>query len=486
VTYPALLPADGLARLRDALTGAGYTSTGIADRLGPAATDALKRNDFRAAIEATGSGDALDTLIRLYEIGLTEPKEHVARALNLDDALTAGLVEPHENGYRAGVDLEPYGDEWWIVADLASGRRPGPLPPDHVLGLGGASHTLANSVIRDRVGRALDLGTGCGVQALHLSTHAGEVVATDLLDRALRFAATTAALSGVEFDLRRGDMVAPVAGERFDLVVSNPPFVAGPGTATHTYRDSGRPGDAVCAELAAAAPGLLKPGGTIQFLANWLHVKGEDWAERVAGWFAGSGLDLWVIQRELSDPMSYVDLWLTDAAEEHDPYRAAAWLDWFDAHRVEAVGFGLVTARAGGRDEPIVRLEDFRQPVAKPFGPEVSKWFHRQDWLRGADLLDTRYRLAPGVKLTQEADMSPEGWEVSRQFLVQSEGLRYTEEVEPVLLAVASGCDGTVRLRDQLAILAAAWDETPATLEVMGAALVPHLVERGFIEPVNP
>lgn len=486
MTYPALLPADGLARLRGALADAGFTSAGIADRLGPAATDALRRNDFRAAIAATDSGDALDTLIRLYEIGLTAPKEHVGRALHLEDALAAGLVEAHEDGYRAGVDLEPYGDEWWIVADLPYGSRPGPLPADHVLGLGGASHTLANSVIRDRVGSALDLGTGCGVQALHLSTHATRIVATDLLDRALRFAATTAALSGVELDLRRGDMVAPVAGERFDLVVSNPPFVAGPGTATHAYRDSGRPGDAICAELAGAAKDLLNPGGTVQFLANWLHVRGEDWTERVAGWFAGSGLDLWVVQREISNPMAYVDLWLNDAAEEHDPHRAAAWLDWFDAHGVEAVGFGLVTARAGGHDDPIVKLEDFRQPVAQPFGPEVAKWFDRQSWLRDANLLDTRYRLAPGVKLSQEAEMGDEGWDVTRQFLVQSEGLRYTEEVDPVLLAVASGCDGTVRLRDQLAILAAAWDETPATLEAMGTVLVPHLIERGFIQPVNP
>jgi hypothetical protein len=152
---------------------------------------------------------------------------------------------------------------------------------------------------------------------------------------------------------------------------------------------------------------------------------------------------------------------------------------------VEAVGFGLVTARANGRDDPIVKLEDFRQPVAQPFGPEVSKWFDRQAWLRGADLLGTRYRLAPGVLLTQEAEMGPDGWDVTRQHLVQSEGLRYTEEVDPVLLAIASGCDGTVRLRDQLTVLAAAWDETPATLEAMGAVLVPHLIERGFIEPVT-
>jgi hypothetical protein len=314
------------------------------------------------------------------------------------------------------------------------------------------------------------------------------VTATDLSPRALRFAATTAALAGLRWDLREGDMTVPVQGERFDLVVSNPPFVAGPGTATHTYRDSGRPGDALCADLAAAAAGLLNPGGTIQFLANWLHVRGEDWAERVAGWFAGSGLDVWAIQREVSDPHSYVDLWLTDAAEEHDPRRAAEWLDWFDRQKVEAIGFGLVTARNAGHDTPVVRVETLRQALPRPFGGLVSAWFDRQDWLRYAtadDLLDARYRAADGLRLHQEAVVGPEGWDVVRQSLVQTAGLGWSEEVDPVLVALIGGCDGSVPLRDQVAVLAAAYDTPVETFRQMTLLLVTHLVERAFIEPVR-
>src|SRR5439155_12437516 len=134
---------------------------------------------------------------------------------------------------------------------------------------------------------------------------------------------------------------------------------------------SGRPGDGVCAELAAAAPALLNAGGTMQYLANWLHVAGEDWEDRVASWIAGTGLSAWVIQREVSDPVSYVNLWLSDAAEQRDPARAAAWLDWFDAHQVEAVGFGIVTLRAEGRVDPVVHLEDLRQTVDPPMATHI-------------------------------------------------------------------------------------------------------------------
>lgn len=485
VTYEALLPTDLLRAMREALIRANYTSDGIAERLGKDATAATKRNDFRQALARTAEPDPLNTLIRLFIAGQDEPADAVSQALNFDDALQMGLIKQRGDQVTAGLDLEPYGPLEWVVSDLPSDRQAGPLPKDHVLGVGAASETLANAIIRDPVNRALDVGTGCGVQALNLSRHAQHVTATDLSPRALRFAATTAALSDREWDLREGDMTKPVECEKFDLIVSNPPFVAGPGVTTHTYRDSGRPGDAICQELAAASKQLLNEGGTIQFLANWLHIAGEDWADRVAGWFAGTGMDLWVVQREVSDPMSYVDLWLTDAAEDVDPQRAAAWLDWFDAHKVEAIGFGLITAKNNQNRDPVVRVETLRQPVAHPFGPEVKAWFERQDWLRDRsldDLLNTRYRAAQGLKLQQDAELGTDGWEVTTQHLVQTQGLGWTEEVDPVTLAMVSGADGTVPLRDQLALLETAYEVPPGTLSPSAGIIVSHLVERGFLK----
>jgi hypothetical protein len=485
--YPALLEPAALWRLREALISAGYSSNGIAARIGPEATAAVRRGDFRAALRATTDRDPLATLIRLFICGKIEPERSVRAAVALDDLLAGGILVRTGDGIRAGVDLEPYGDSWWIVSDLGTGTRGGPLPEDHVLGVGGASTTLAGATLRAPVGTALDLGTGCGIQALHLATHAGLVTATDLSDRALRFAATTAALSGQEWELLRGDLAAPVAGRRFDLVVSNPPVVAGPGVATHTYRDSGRAGDAVCAELAAAAPGLLAEGGTFQYLANWLHVAGEDWRDRVAGWVAGTGLDALVIQREVSDPVSYVNLWLSDAGERSDPKRAAEWLDWFDANKIEAIGLGLVTLRHTGRRDPLVRIEDLRQTVDAPLGEHLAGWLRRLDWLRDRDrtaLLRERYRAVPGLTLHQEATIGLEGWAVDRQLLALPSGLHWSEEVDPLVMALVGGCNGAVPLGDQLAVLAAAHQVAEPALAEVAGPIVGHLVERGFIEPV--
>jgi hypothetical protein len=472
---------------------------------------------MRAALRATAETDPLATLIRVFVCGQVEPEAAVAAALAplpVTEALAAGLVEPYADGLRQAVDLEPYGElsaepanpaakpggeDWWVVSDLPAGSRPGqPLRPDHVLGIGGASTTLADATIRRPVGSALDLGTGCGVQALHLSTHAGSVTATDLSPRALRFAATTAALSGQHWELLGGDLTEPVAGRRFDLVVSNPPFVVGPpagggrGPVRYTYRDSGRAGDGLSTELAAAAPGLLTDGGIMQYLANWAHVAGEDWGDRVAGWVAGTGLDAWVIQREVADPVAYVNMWLTDANEEHDAARAAEWLDWFDAHKIEAVGFGLVTLRNSGHDDPVVRVEDLRQRVEPPFGDRIAAWFGRQDWLRDRDLdglLDARYQAAGGLRLRQEASPAEEaagGWVVDRQVLAMEHGLRWVEEIDPLVLALVSGCHGEVPLRAQLTLLAAAHQVAEEELAEAAVPVVAHLVERGILVPCEP
>ncbi|SCL31624.1 hypothetical protein GA0074694_6037 [Micromonospora inyonensis] len=124
-----LLSPTGIDRLRTALTSAGFTATGVAARLGPQATAAMGRNDYRAALRATEDRDRLGTLIRLFICEQTEPAAPVAAALaplTVAEALDAGLVEPYGDGLRAGIDLEPYGDDWWMLADLPASARPGP------------------------------------------------------------------------------------------------------------------------------------------------------------------------------------------------------------------------------------------------------------------------------------------------------------------------------------------------------------------------
>ena len=107
---------------------------------------------------------------------------------------------------------------------------------------------------------ALDLGTGCGIQAVLLRRHADDVVATDINERALGVARRNAALNlthGVDF--RLGDLLEPVHGEQFDLIVANPPYPISP-EHTYVFRDAPVRGDELCRRLVEAVPEALADG----------------------------------------------------------------------------------------------------------------------------------------------------------------------------------------------------------------------------------
>jgi release factor glutamine methyltransferase len=75
----------------------------------------------------------------------------------------------------------------------------------------------------------LDMGTGSGVCAIFAARHARRVVAVDINPAAVRCAGINARLNRLEhrIEVRCGDLFAPVAGERFDLIIFNPPFLRG-------------------------------------------------------------------------------------------------------------------------------------------------------------------------------------------------------------------------------------------------------------------
>lgn len=493
---PALSPAVADA-LRTALDRAGYRTDGVRALLGPAAHAALGRGEPEPAFRATADGGALGVLVRLLLLGAVEPDAAVAAALAPlapDDAAEAGLLNRADGGWAAALDLRPYGDDeggdWWVLSDLDARRQ----ERDHVTGVGGASLTLASATARTPVDTVLDLGTGCGVQALHASRHARAVTATDVAPRALAMARATFALNDVAVELLDGPWLAPVAGRRFDRIVSNPPFVPGPARVDYVYRDSGQAGDDALAALVRALPGHLAPGGVAQLLGSWLHVRGQDWPDRVRSWLPG-GVDAWIVQREVTDPALHVGTWQRDAgldlASPATRAQAGAWLDWLAAQDVEGVGFGLLTLRRipGGStdDEPVVVVEDLLDEVTDPLGPEVAGWLDRVDWLRAhrtdAALLDARLRLADGVVLERYATAGDEGWAAAGAAVARAEGPRWRHEVDEVGVSLLGGCSGALPLGELVALLAFAHDRPVDALAAAALPAVRELVRHGLLVP---
>ncbi|PVU84032.1 SAM-dependent methyltransferase [Cellulomonas sp. WB94] len=476
-----------LDALRRDLTVAGYTVDGVEDLLGPVASAALHREEPVPALRATADvagvrADPRATLVRAFVLGVEVSRaaaEGAFGTLGVAGAERLGLVEAAGSGpgdaVHARVDLRPYeavdgldpadghdasgAVDWWIASDLgelATGRA---LRTDHVLGVGGASTTLAQVTVRDPRRRVLDLGTGCGIQALHASRHAARVVGTDISHRALAFARFNAELAGLapgRFELRAGSMLEPVTGageELFDLVVSNPPFVITPrvaGVPAYEYRDGGRAGDAIVRELVTGVGAVLAPGGVAQLLGNWEVRRGEEWHERVGEWLDESGLDGWVVQRELQDPAQYAETWIRDGGTTPDRDRPAwagrygAWLDDFASRDVEAIGFGIVTLRRPvSGPATLRRLEEVTGSVRQPLGPVVAATIAAHDWLatRDDDAIAVEHLVVAG-DVTEERYLTPGDADPSVVLLCQGRGFGRTVRAGTALAGFVGACDG--------------------------------------------
>jgi methylase of polypeptide subunit release factors len=465
--------------------------------LGPSAHAALGRGEVEPAARAARDGGELGVLVRMLLLGSVEPDAAVAAALAPlapADAAAAGLLRPAGGGWAAALDLRPHGDDdgdWWVLSDLDPPRWDRRSQErEHVTGVGAASLTLAAATDRRPVGSLLDLGTGCGVQALHATRHASSVTATDVAPRALALAAATFALNALDVELLEGPWLEPVAGRRFDRIVSNPPFVPGPARVDYVYRDSGRAGDEALAALVADLPAHLAPGGVAQLLGSWLHVRGQDWPDRVRSWLP-DGVDAWIVQREVADPALHVGTWQRDAgldpASPAAREQAGAWLDWMEGAGVETVGFGyLVLRRTGGT--PTVVVEDLLGDVPDPLGPEVGGWLDRVDWLRAhaADdaLLGARLAVADGVVLETWSEPGDEGWTEAGSSVARLDGPRWRHEVDAPAAALLAGCRGALPLRELLDLLSFAHDRPVDALVAATLPAVREMVRHGLLVPV--
>lgn len=475
--------------LRDALLRADYHVDPVLAAITPAGQAGLARNHSVEASRAlTGNHGALATLIRLFILQQPQPSSLVEAALPTSALLDAGVLVPGPDGtIAAAVDIRPYADETdatvgWVVSDHAAtlDTRPSAPRPDHVLGVSPASTTLSQLTIRRPVGTALDLGTGCGVQSLHLARHAGRVVATDLNPRALDMARLTLALSGVDGDveLRLGSLYEPTP-ERFDLIVTNPPFVMSPpGGERLAYRESPLTSDALMEAVVTGGARHLQPDGVLQVVGNWAHIAGQPWQERLAGWIP-SGFDAVVLQREVLDPYEYVEIWLADAGLAGTPaYRARydAWLSYFDGLGVEGIGMGWVTLVASGRADAVVDIEDWPHPVEQPVADAIADQVDAARFaaLSDDEVLAAAWTLAPDT--IQETMGRPGEADPSHVVLRRQRGLRRAVEVDTALGGTLGACDGDLPLGVIVDAVATLLDVDATALR---ADLVPRL--RGLI-----
>lgn len=456
-SLPNLASIAELQPLREVLVRAGLTRRGMTAAIGAAGFQAIVSRDLVQVEWLTRSGRPIDTLIRLFftqlEVAVEAAQDAVAPT-HLETWLRLSLVEPTASGVRGLVEFNPQG-ELWLACDPLPPRDM-PLPAEHVMGVAGTTATLDDFTIRRRIRRALDLGSGCGLQAIAAARHAEEVVAVDCNARAVRYTSFNAAFNGFpNVTALQGDYFAPVFGQKFDLIVSNPPFVISPDR-DFVFRDSGEVGDTIVHEILTEAPDLLEEGGYCQVVGDWIEIAGQDWRSRLATWFQGSGCDALVLRFNQHDPASYAAHWL-EQVQDRSPgeytKRYAAWVDYYRSLSIATICHGLITLRRRSGAN-WVYCEDVPPHKKPPCGRYVERLFAAQDYLRSLpdphSLLHERLCVHPDVELVQHCEPTAGSWQIVGAELRTTQGILAEFDLDPPTTALLPRLTGTRTLGEAI------------------------------------
>src|SRR5215472_613901 len=489
----AATSADDCRRVRDVLSSAGYSEEGVVKTLGVDTLSRLGEKRLPVLLRRTSGGTPLETLIRLFIL------DHVvdisaARAamapMTPEQWAELGLVEIAGSEVRAVLQLRCF--QGLVLAFDFVRRGPRGLRGDYVMGVSPSSLVLAGMTVRRNNQAALDLGSGCGIEAFLAARHSRRVVAVDFNPRAVAITRFNAALNLVDnVECRQGDMFAPVEGEAFDLIVSNPPFIISPDHE-HMFLNSGTEGDDACRRIVKQAPRFLEEDGYCIFNANWEVVEGEDWQRRLARWFEGSGCDGLVLHHGTKEPAEYAAQWIETESDEPAEFQRAfdRWMSYYAARRIAGLAAGvIVMRRVPGRANWFAA--DAAPPgIAVSAGDDVEQLVEARTFLHSLshpdDLLGARLRLAPNVRLEQisEREVGAASWRAISSRLLRKGGLEYVGKIDAPGAAMLLRCDGSRPIREHLQELAAEIGIDMSAFAGPALEIVRRLLEQGFVERV--
>ncbi|MBX3363679.1 MAG: methyltransferase [Phycisphaeraceae bacterium] len=479
--------------LRESFLAAGFTDRGVLTQLGLADLTRLRELGVDGILNRTADGSPLSNLIRLFLMGKTLTTDSARDALttiDLSRVLASGLLTKCETGISTNFQVLPFLGLYFVVDKPRGLHAEGePMAHDYVMGIGGSTQTLANITIRRPVGSMLDLGTGCGTHALLAARHADRVIAVDINPRAVALTRFNARLNGFDnVEARQGDMFDPVAGERFDLIVSNPPFVISPETK-FIYRDSTLPDDGIVEHVVRNACPLLNDGGMLQMLCNWCHKHGTNTSDRLRSWLDDQHCDTWIHESAYTPADEYARTWLsnTDSGSRADGGRQLrSWLTYYHERGIEGMSIGMINARKRACGSTWTHMDSApeRFTMLGPAGDHVLRIFDNCTFLHeqsDEQLLQARLMAAPDARIMHELTPVQGQWTLTDCRIRLASGFAFYATLDAYMARLITSCDGTRPVASLLDALAADLDQEIDRVRVEGLKIIRALLERGFL-----
>ncbi len=473
------------------LASVSFTPEKIGEALGTGDAIVSPAADIPVQVRQLEERGPFGAIVRLFILNLDVPVDQLAPALV---PLTAGdlerlrVVELRDGAARPLVRIVPH-DELLIASDVRL-RAGESAPADHVPGVHHPSVTLAHLTVRRPVRSFLDLGTGCGVEALLASKHAERVLATDVSLRAVNFAAFNAQLNlAPNVACRAGSWFDPIGDERFDAIACNPPYVISPASA-YIYRDSGLKGDGASEQVVRSIPAHLEEGGFATVQISWIADPDGDAAAPVRSWVRESGCDAWLLHYRTDTPLETAAAW--NRVESGDPARYArlidTWLAYYRELGIRGIAYGsLLLRRRKGTNW--FRTDPLPPGRLKAASDHILRVFAAHDLLAGGKggelLLEKKLRVVPKAAVEQRVRFAVGEPRVEGMTLTLDEGVGFQAGVDAQVLRLLIELDGSRTLREALAEGARREGVTEVERYVLaGLPAARRMFELGFLEPV--
>jgi len=435
---------EAAAAVGEALRDVGYDEDAIEDRLGE---DGISAEGGEALVHALRLGDdELDDAIRLLLLSRPVPRSSFAAAAEL---ARLGLATDDGTQLVPRARIVPTEGVYLAFDTFSSGVDD---PAGWVASFTPTAYWLASLTPRRKVARALDIGTGNGVHALLAARHAGRVVATDINPRALAFTEISAALNGLDnVETRLGSLFEPVAGETFDLITCNAPYVISP-KARWQYRDAGYPGDQFSQLVVTSAATHLADDGFASVLVSWLAESEDEPDEHVHDWLDGNGCDAWILGLAGSDPIDHAAGWNDHLSSDPDAYASTIeeWTSYFAGLGAGWISEGGVVMHKRAGDRHIVRADGVDEDELEFASDQIERVFNALAAIaeNGDAVLDGRLRLVEETRFDQELDRTGA---VTSTLLVLDEGTCSDWELSVEQADVLVALDGATTLDQAVA-----------------------------------
>ena len=344
---------------------------------------------------------ALRLFVFMDPVTREEAMEALASEALLSALLEVGLLVPRDAGLVCPFLLNMVEDQYVFCDDLSHGG-------EAVMGASATTGDLLQATWPVKpLASVLDLGCGAGTAALMLAKGAAQVVGSDINPRAIVLAKLNQALSGRDnVTFVAGDLFAPLADQRFDLVVAQPPFVSKPDfEEAVTFLHGGARGDEMLIRILSELPARLAPAGRAVFLVDLPRYDAVSPTERIRTALGAGAFDLLLFA---SPPKNLGECVAHYAAGRH-PDLGAGYERALHAHLAHLARLGVTELRA---TLFVVRATERTpwthaiqtQGLGKPTGAQIERLIAAQDLLAGdpASLQAASLVVPAGTRFTRD------------------------------------------------------------------------------------